>query len=50
MNFILKLFTPKNEYIGLTSFKNAEVKKPEVKKVKANIERTTLTGLIKRTI
>lgn len=42
------LFGKKEEYIGLSSFKK-EDKKPEIRKEnKNNIERTALTGLLKR--
>ena len=50
MNFIKKFFSPeKNSYIGLSSFRNNEDKKPEIKKEIANgTNKTTLTGIIKR--
>lgn len=50
MNFILNLFKKnKKEYIGLSSFKNQEDKKPEIKKeAKQQVEKTTLTGLLRR--
>ena len=50
MNFILNLFKKnKQEYIGLSSFKNQEDKKPEIRKeAKQPIEKTTLTGLLRR--
>ncbi|MDO5437080.1 MAG: hypothetical protein Q4F80_02665 [bacterium] len=42
-------FGQKNEYIGLSGFKTTENKKPEIKKEQKNqIEKTALTGLLKR--
>jgi len=51
MNFILKIFKQKKEYIGLSSFNSEDNKKPAIKKeARQSIEKTALTGLIKRTI
>lgn len=50
MNFILNFFKRnKNEYIGLSSFKQVDDKKPEIKKeIKKQPEKTSLTGIIRR--
>lgn len=51
MNFISKMFKQKKEYIGLSSFNNEDTKKPVIKKEAVqSLEKTTLTGLIKRAI
>ncbi len=49
----MKLFdffsSQKKEYIGLSGFKTVDVKKQEtIKEAKTRIEKTTLTGLLKR--
>lgn len=54
MKTTIKFFTnffnsDDNSYIGLTSFKKPEVKKVEIKKEnKTTVEKTALTGLLKR--
>lgn len=50
LNFFFNIFNPesKNEYIGLSSFKAPENKKPEIKKEVQTFEKTSLTGLLKR--
>lgn len=50
LNFFLNIFNPesKNEYIGLSSFKMPENKKPEIKNEVQTFEKTSLTGLLKR--
>ena len=50
LNFFFNIFNPelKNEYIGLSSFKKPESKKPEIKKEVQTFEKTSLTGLLKR--
>ena len=46
MNFF---FGAKNEYIGLSSFKKTEDKKPEIKKeVKTDFKKTSLTGIVRK--
>ncbi len=50
LNFFSNIFNieSKNEYIGLSSFKVVENKKPEIKKDVQTFEKTSLTGLLKR--
>ena len=50
INFFFNIFNPEsqNEYIGLSSFKPQENKKPEIKKEVQTFEKTSLTGLLKR--
>ena len=50
LNFFYYFFKKKKkkEYIGLSSFKVKENKKPEIKKEVQTFEKTSLTGLLKR--
>lgn len=50
LNFFYNFFNPdsRKEYIGLSSFRVQENKKPEIKKEVQTFEKTSLTGLLKR--
>ncbi len=50
LNFFLNIFNAdyKNEYIGLSGLKKPAVRKTEIKKETSTLEKTSLTGLLKR--
>ena len=46
-NFLFGFMNSKNEYIGLSAFKETENKAPEIKK-EVSVQKSSLTGILKR--